>query len=201
MRQEARVGGQNDVRPKRRLTNAHKNAHTEMLQVVAALEQLVAERRQAQAVARHSGRPLGDLLVARGNMVAAELEAALRQQSGTGRRLGEIVVELGLVPEAVVVELLAEQFHIEVLDPTRMSVDLEVAFLLSELDACRFSAVPIRRTAAGIAIAISDPARPNLVAELNRRVPGPIRLYLTTNAVIERLIDVVHPRPAPIHQS
>jgi hypothetical protein len=189
------------MRPIRRSTNARQSAQAaEMRQIVAALEGLVTERRESQAVARHSGRLLGDLLIARGNLVAAELEYALARQAATGRRLGEIVVDLGLVPEAVVVELLAEQYRIEVLDVTRARLDREVALLLSEPRAFSLSAVPIRRTASGIAIAIADPARPNLIEELTQLLGGEIRLYLTTQAVVERLIDSVHTQPARVQQ-
>jgi hypothetical protein len=188
------------MRPLRR-TNARRSAQTEMQQIVSALEDLVAERREAQAVARHSGRPLGDLLIARGFMVAAELEYALQLQTTAGGRLGEIVVELGLVPEDVVLELLAEQYRIEVLDRSRLSLDPSLAGLLSEARATRLSAVPMRRTATGIAIAIADPAFPSLVDELTFLARAPIHLYLTKPCEIRRLIDLVYAPKIPVQSS
>lgn len=116
-----------------------------------------------------------------------------------GGRLGEIVVELGLVPEEIVVELLAEQYRIEVLNPSRLELDPDVARLLSEARASRLAAVPMRRTATGIKVAIADPAIPHLVDELKFLLRASIVLYLTTPRDIARLIALVHERPTSVH--
>jgi hypothetical protein len=187
----------------RRRTNVQPSAQEEMQRIVAALEALVSDRRESTAVARHSGRLLGDLLLARGYLVASELEFALARQAATGGRLGEIVVMLGFASEDVVVELLAEQYRIEVLDMMRVSLDPEVARLLPEPRAARLAAVPIRRTDRGIAVAIADPAFPNLAKELTMLLQGPIVMYLTTPRVITRLLNQAFapgadPRPASL---
>ena len=175
------------VLPRRR-TNAQRSAQAEMSHIVEALEALVVNQRESTAVARHSGRLLGDLLINRGYMVASELEYALTRQAATSGRLGEIVVSLGFVEEEVVVELLAEQYRIEVLDPSRVTLDAEVAQLLSEPRAARLSAVPMRRTSRGIVVAIADPALPNLTQELTLLLREPFELHLTTPRSLARLL-------------
>lgn len=177
--------------------NVQQSAQAEMSRIVDALEALVANRRESSAIARHSGRLLGDLLIARGYMVAAELEYALKRQAATGGRLGEIVVSLGFVAEDVVVELLAEQYRIEVLDTTRVSLDRKVARLLQEPRAARLSAVPLRRTGRGILIAIADPALPNLTEELTLLLGSAIELHLTTPRVLARLLYQAFDAPVP----
>jgi hypothetical protein len=181
----------------RRRPNVQQSAQAEMSRIVDALEALVANRRESSAIARHSGRLLGDLLIARGYMVAAELDYALKRQAATGGRLGEIVVSLGFVKEDVVVELLAEQYRIEVLDTTRVSLDRAVARLLSEPRATRLSAVPMRRTSRGILIAIADPALPHLTEELALLLNAPIELHLTTPPVLARLLYQAFEAPEP----
>lgn len=53
--------------------------------------------------------PLGELLVRHGGMREEHLRAALEEQQATGRPLGEIVVERGYVPAAMVAQALATQ--------------------------------------------------------------------------------------------
>ena len=53
--------------------------------------------------------PLGELLIQHGGMRQEHLQAALAEQAATGRPLGEIVVERGYVPAAMVAQALATQ--------------------------------------------------------------------------------------------
>jgi hypothetical protein len=57
-------------------------------------------------------RPLGTLLVARGFLTEEQLDAALDEQSVSGRRLGEILVERGFIPHSTLSLALAEQYGI-----------------------------------------------------------------------------------------
>jgi hypothetical protein len=57
-------------------------------------------------------RPLGQLLVDKGLLSQEELEAALNEQSSSGRRLGEIIVERKLVSGPALTSALAEQWGI-----------------------------------------------------------------------------------------
>lgn len=54
-------------------------------------------------------QPLGRLLVEKGVISAAELDAALDEQERTGQLLGELLVALGIASRPAVVDALAEQ--------------------------------------------------------------------------------------------
>ena len=53
--------------------------------------------------------PLGSLLVSRGHITEDELELALTEQKATGRPLGEIVVARGFAAAPTVAQALATQ--------------------------------------------------------------------------------------------
>jgi MSHA biogenesis protein MshE len=165
-------------------------AHAEMLAIIAELEKLVATRGRSTSP-RHSGRLLGNLLVTRGLIAGRDLERALARQSDEGGRLGDIVVELGYITEQALLELLAEQLRMDVLDVNRMQLDPEIAVRLHEEDARRLAAVPLRRVDASIEVAVAEPTRPDLVRQLTHLLQAPVCLYLTTQAVIDELIDNV----------
>ena len=86
---------------------------------------------------RHSGRPLGELLVGRGLVSEDQLGEALTKQTTSGKRLGNLLVELGLLGERALTEVLAEQLGLAVVDLSRATMDPEVVALLSEEDARR----------------------------------------------------------------
>jgi hypothetical protein len=160
----------------------------ELNSIVAELEELVA-RRAASTKPRHSGRRLGALLLTRGYLVQSELDYALARQAATGRRLGEVVVELGLVPEHVVVELIAEQLRIDVLETARVVPEPNTGRLLTEADARRLGALPLRHSDGWFSVAVADPTRPHLVVELAQLLHGPVRILATTHDVLEELIQ------------
>jgi hypothetical protein len=54
-------------------------------------------------------RPIGQILVEKGEISESDLEAALRQQDRTGRRLGEILIEQGRTSWLALARAIAEQ--------------------------------------------------------------------------------------------
>ena len=54
---------------------------------------------------------LGELLVEKGLLTGSELEAALAEQEDSGRLLGEVIVDLGYVPMITLVNVLTEQLN------------------------------------------------------------------------------------------
>jgi len=59
---------------------------------------------------------LGDILVETGKVTAEQLERAARQQAGSGRLLGEVLRDLGLVTDDDIAEALAVQLQIPFFD-------------------------------------------------------------------------------------
>jgi hypothetical protein len=165
-----------------------------MAEIVAQLERLVAERQNP----RHTGRPLGNLLVDRGYLHASELDFALQLQTASGQRLGEIVVALGLVRDEAVVEVLAEQFKMDVLDPNRIALEVSTARLISATDSRHLRALPLRERQGVFDVAVAEPSSRDLTEALVRHLHAPVRLYLTTPRQLEELIDSVHRADEPL---
>ncbi len=63
--------------------------------------------------------PLGALLVERGDLSGQQLRDALGAQTSGGKRLGEILVELGVISERILSSALAEQSGLEAVDISR----------------------------------------------------------------------------------
>ncbi|MEL6190069.1 MAG: hypothetical protein AAFU79_36045, partial [Myxococcota bacterium] len=88
-------------------------------------------------------RRLGALLVEMGLVGEDQLERALDDQRVDGRRLGRVLVERGLVVEEVLVDALARQLGIERWVPAQRPSEIEARELLPRELAFKSRALPL----------------------------------------------------------
>ncbi len=86
---------------------------------------------------------LGDILIRRGFITEAQLEAALAAQGSERGMLGQILVKRGLVTIDHLGEALAEQYGVPYLDLVPQGVNSQVTRLLPELFARERQCVPV----------------------------------------------------------
>jgi type IV pilus assembly protein PilB len=141
--------------------------------------------------------PLGRLLVEARVLTPEQLEQALAVKETTGKRLGEIVVDLGFASEQAIAGALAEQYQLEFVDLDEVTLDPNAVAQLPEALAVRYEAIPVRFLSDGVLLlAVSDPT--NLAAADDLRFAlgaSNFRLAVAVRAKIERAIARVH-RPS-----
>jgi len=109
----------------------------------------------AQGVRR---RPLGALLLAQGLVSPGQLESALLEVERGHDRLGEVLVQAGLLTRRQLAVALAEQADLPFLELVSVEPDPAVTNLLSEQYARRTHALPIRfADDQTILVAVADP--------------------------------------------
>ncbi len=139
---------------------------------------------------RATATPLGELLLQRGAITAEQLADAVVRQSGSGKRIGEILVELDLVDERTVIAALAEQLGMPLASLHESMPDPDVAQLLSESIARGLHAIPVRREPDGaLLVAVSDP-RPRTEAALRQSLGPHLRMALASHEEVQWAIDV-----------
>ena len=84
------------------------------------------------AAAGNAGQQLGDVLVLRGLVTHAQVQEALELQAQSGGRLGELLVQMGVLEERDLVGALAEFFGMPVADLRRYKPDPDALALISE---------------------------------------------------------------------
>ena len=102
--------------------------------------------------------PLGALLAQAGLLDAAELDLALRTARETGKRLGEVLIEYGLVTPVDVVRLVAAQRGLPFVDVASLPVDPAAARLLPVDYARLFRSLPIGFVRGLPVVALADPS-------------------------------------------
>ncbi|WP_018869143.1 GspE/PulE family protein [Thioalkalivibrio sp. ALgr3] len=100
---------------------------------------------------------IGDLLIDYGYIDESQLEQALKRQKETGRKLGQVLVDMELVDRHQIVEVLADQLQVPRVDLRRYQFDPEVARKLPETLARRLRALPLSEGRDGILVAMADP--------------------------------------------
>ena len=142
--------------------------------------------------------PLGALLVERGDMSGQQLRDALGAQTSGGKRLGEILVELGVISERVLSSALAEQVGLEAVDISRARPDIAIVGLLTEEQARTLGALPLRQVGGRIEVAIGNPFDTELQAKLIALLHSPVRLLVAPPADITYAIDRAYLNQAEI---
>ena len=96
------------------------------------LEATTAGKAKAPAEVAKSTPGLAELLMSSGQVTREEMEAALREQAATGRSLGDILSELGLVSEEDLIRASAAEAGMEFVDLNEQPLDPEATKLIPE---------------------------------------------------------------------
>ncbi|MFN2568718.1 MAG: pilus assembly protein PilB, partial [Candidatus Dormibacteria bacterium] len=121
----------------------------------------------------------------------AQLSEALVQQSASGKRLGTLLVELGVLDERTLAATVAEQLGLPLADLSRQTPEPEALKLLPESSARRLRAMPLRLTLAGLEIAVADPGR-KIKAELSWAARREVILQVAPATDVQRAIDTFY---------
>ncbi|WP_045498100.1 GspE/PulE family protein [Vibrio hyugaensis] len=101
---------------------------------------------------------LGDLLVEEGIVSEEQVQQALAAQHSTGQKLGDALIDLGFISEKQMLEFLSQQLGLPLIDLSRAPVDADVVPILPEVHARRLRAMVVARNGDTLRVAMSDPA-------------------------------------------
>ncbi|MEP5154949.1 hypothetical protein, partial [Planktotalea sp.] len=133
-------------------------------------------------------RPLGRLLIERGLLSAAELFAALGDQRFSDARLGHLLRSRHLISEDQLLETLAIQYDVPLVDPVVFPPDLSLLQDIDPHSALQIGAIPWARSNGQVLIATSDPEN---FESIQRFLPAHLRpasMVLAKRDTIEKLL-------------
>jgi type IV pilus assembly protein PilB len=130
-------------------------------------------------------KKLGELLVEAGLVSKREVQEALEEQQKTGKRLGQILVERGSVSKGDLGRVLQTQTGFPYVSLTAQPLDREVVGLVPESLVRRFRAIPIAREGNELIVAMADPTDLMAIDELSAASGFRIRPVLTTESDLE----------------
>ena len=149
--------------------------------------------------------PLGTLIFRAGLLPAETIENALEEGVKTGRRLGEILIERGLLQEEDITRLLAGQKGLPFVSLRSEPIDPGATRLLSEGQARLFSALPIRFEEGLPLVAVADPTNDVLNRNIREALGQEVRFVVAGRTELNEVIGeaysgtlrAVAPAPEP----
>ncbi len=149
-----------------------------------------------------AGRPeklrLGDILLRQGIVTSQQLQHALELQKQTGRKLGTLLIEDGILTEELLVSCLAQQLHIPLVNLKTFPFRPEVVRLLPEVAARRFRALVLEDRGDSLLVALSQPQDLFAFDELTRLLKRAITVAVAPDSHIGLLLDRLYRRTEEI---
>jgi len=136
-------------------------------------------------VALSQQRPLGRLLVDSGDLTSGQLMQALQLQSRMNAPLGEIMVAEGMVPEHRVLEVVAAQHGLHVIDLAKEPPDATLGMLMPPEFWLRNRVIPWTMIGKTVVVATS---RPDRLSALRDDLPQPNHRILAVVASEQQIM-------------
>jgi len=132
---------------------------------------------------------LGELLVTKGLITPTQLEEGLQQQSKTGDYLGVVLVRLGFLTEARLIETLAEQLNIPSVRLATYQIEPEALEKVTPKVATHYHLMPLTLRGGILQVAIADPFDVQTLDELKLLLDCPVQPVLASQAEITEAIQ------------
>jgi len=136
---------------------------------------------------------LGEVLVEAGLVKPEDIEEALKeQQKKRGKKLGDILIEMGVVDEVHIATALALKFHLPFVDLDEYPIDPKVLDRVAHRIVHKFGILPVREDERTLTIAISDPLATGYYDVLRFQVKKAIKEVVATKTQIEaKLVELL----------
>ena len=141
---------------------------------------------------------LGDLLVEKGLITEEQLQHALSEQKKLGRKLGGTLVELGMIDEDSLLNLLASQLNIPLIDINNYNYSNDVAKLLPESIARRYRALVIEDRDRDYLVVMADPTDIYALDEIQSKLNKPVSQAIVRESALLENFDLVYRRTEEI---
>jgi len=132
---------------------------------------------------------IGDILIARGTITAAQLEEALKDQKYSGGKVGQILVDGGYITEDQLVEAISEHLRVNKISLESLYIDPNVIALVPVVTARKYGLIPVFKFKNNLTVAMSDPLNIVAIEELKYLTKCNIRRAVATARQIEEAID------------
>ncbi len=132
---------------------------------------------------------LGDLLVETGLLGEDQLLEALREQRKTKKKLGRILLDKNFVTERDLFHVLEMQFGIPYFDLNNNFIDPKIPKLISQKLAEMHNLIPVKFQSDQIFIAMSDPLDVVAIDDVKMATGLKVRVLMASEPDIKRLIN------------
>lgn len=134
-------------------------------------------------------KKIGDLLIEKGLITPAQLAEALKEQTVSGKRLGAILIERGYVTEDDLAEGVAERLGLPKLSIASLVIDPQVVSRVSVDLARKHTLIPIFAIGNSLTLAMADPLNIIAIDEIRYQTGCDIKRAVARPSEIREAID------------
>ena len=150
---------------------------------------------------RLSGKRTGEVLVEMGVLTQEQVDKAIAEQHVSHKRIGDIALEKGWVTKATLMEALGRRLGVKYLDLASTRIDPVTADLISEKDARRYAAVPVSFVDDHtLLVAMADPSNIVAIDDLRILTGFDIEPAIATNDDITTMLSNMRPAQEQISE-
>jgi type IV pilus assembly protein PilB len=143
---------------------------------------------------RLSGKRTGEVLVEMGLLTQEQVDQAIAEQSVSHKRIGDIALDKGWLTKATLMEALGRRLGVKYLDLASTRIDPITADLISERDARRYCAVPVSFVDDHtLLVAMADPSNIVAIDDLRILTGFDIEPAIATNDDIMAMLSNMRP--------
>ncbi|MEL4178956.1 GspE/PulE family protein [Roseateles sp. PN1] len=132
---------------------------------------------------------LGDVLVQQQLISEQQLSQALELQRASGKKLGRLLIDAGLITEEALAHVLARQLRIPFVNLKTFPLKTELVRLLSETPARRFRAIVLEDRGEALLVAMADPLDLFAYDELSRVLKRRISMAVVAESQLPTAFD------------
>ena len=146
----------------------------------------------ATAAPTPAARPklrLGDVLVQQKLVSEEQLQQMLQQQRTSGRRLGRLMIDAGLITEEALAHALARQLRVPVVNLKSFPLETRTVRLLGESPARRHRAIVLEDKGEQLLVGFADPLDLAAYDELTRLLGRSIRVAVVAETQLAAALD------------
>ena len=151
-----------------------------------------SSRKSGSNTPKQAAPDLVELLLSSGQVTREEMEAALRESAATGRSLGEILSELGLVTEEDLIRASAAEAGMEFVDLNDQPLDPEATKLIPEALARRHRVLALSYRGDTPVIGMANPSDVFAVDDLRSLLGNDIHIVVCSQGQITEYLSRVY---------
>jgi len=137
-----------------------------------------------------SSKRIGEILIGLGRITEAQVLDALNDQKLSGKFLGNILVEKGLLSEQELTEALGAQFDLPLVDISLEHVNMELVRKFSSALVIDHKCVPLSEDESSVTVAIINPLDAVALAKLEEEAnPRVLKLVLACEKDVDLVVE------------
>lgn len=141
---------------------------------------------------RISPKQLGELLVERAVISAAQLDKALAVQKDKGGLIGEILVSLGMVKEETIAQTLTSQYGFPYLPLANYEIAPDVVAIIPYNVAKQYCLIAIDKIGTNLTVAMANPLNIQAVEDIELISNCSVQIFIATTSDIKKAIEIYY---------